>query len=91
MAPNLAVAIFGFIIATLGYAMPISLRSFIASHFEERFSGRLFAGIGVVENIGWLIGFPLMQANYYTEGAPFFISLVCNNLDPLKLQDHEIS
>ena len=85
VAPNLAVAIIGFIIATLGYAMPISLRSFLASHFEKNFSGRLFAGIGVVENVGWLIDLSLMQTNYYTEGAPYVISLVCNNLDPLKL------
>jgi len=85
VAPNLAVAIIGFIIATLGYAMPISLRSFLASHFENNFSGRLFAGIGVVANVGWLIDLSLMQTNYYTEGAPFAISLVCNDLDPLKL------
>ncbi|KAH7193336.1 major facilitator superfamily domain-containing protein [Fusarium flagelliforme] len=76
VAPNLAVAIIGFIIATLGYAMPIPLRSFLASHFEKNFSGRLFAGIGVVENVGWLIDLSLMQTNYYTEGAPYVISLV---------------
>jgi MFS family permease len=79
LAPNLATAIVGFIIATLGYAMPISLRSFLASHFEKSFSGRLFAGITIVETIGGLIGQPLMMAGYYTQGVPFVISVVRND------------
>jgi MFS family permease len=76
VSPNLATAIIGFIMAMLGNVMPISLRSFLASHFAKDFSGRLFAGIAIAETIGGLVGQPLMTVTYYTEGIPFFISLV---------------
>ncbi|RGP79183.1 hypothetical protein FLONG3_2619 [Fusarium longipes] len=79
LAPNLATAIIGFILVTLEYAAPVSIRSFLASHFEKSYSGRLFAGIGIVETIGGLLGQHLTTAGYYTQGVPFAISLVRND------------
>ncbi|KAG8676794.1 hypothetical protein FPOAC2_02906 [Fusarium poae] len=76
VSPNLATAIIGFIISVFGYIMPVSLRSFLASQFDKDFSGRLFAGIAIMETIGGLIGQPIVTVSYYTQGIPFIISLV---------------
>ncbi|KAL6921531.1 hypothetical protein FSHL1_005500 [Fusarium sambucinum] len=75
-SPNLVTAIIGFIISILGYIMPVSLRSFLASQFDKGFSGRLFAGIAIMETIGGLVGQPLVAVTYYTASVPFVISLV---------------
>lgn len=75
-SPNRPTAVVGFVFAVLGYAIPLSLRSFLASHFQTNYTGRLFAGIAVVNTIGEAIGQSFTTTNYYTQSVPFVISVV---------------
>lgn len=77
LAPNFIIVVVAFVITLSGSVMSVALRSFVASNIEDTFSGRLFAGISVIETIGSLVGASIMHSPNAPDGRPFIISVVC--------------
>jgi hypothetical protein len=63
-APNIPTLAIGLAVVVLGSSTTVTLRTFLASHVDTAFAGRLFAIISTIGTVGSFMGMPIMGALY---------------------------